>query len=66
MDAVREEMNFTTGMLDLFNAQGGKTAELHFNGSGILYAEKTSGLPTDHVVISTVWHSNSLPVTYLH
>ena len=63
-DAVREVFNTTTGMLDLFNAQGGEVANLHFAGGGPLFAEKTTDQPTNYVAITTHQSADSLPVTF--
>ena len=63
MDAVRENFNTTTGALALFNAAGAQIAGLHFAGGGPVYAVKTAGLPTDHVVLSMHPAANALPIT---
>jgi len=60
MDAVRQSYDTTTGMFGLFNAQGVPVANLHFSGTGPLHAFKTSGLPTDHIVISE--HPSQTPL----
>ncbi|HEY8288326.1 MAG TPA: hypothetical protein VIG49_03585 [Acetobacteraceae bacterium] len=65
-DAVREVFNTTSGMLDLFNAQGAEVANLHFAGGGALFAEKTTGLPTNYVAITSHPSANMLPVTFTH
>jgi hypothetical protein len=53
MGAVRETFNRTTGMLGLFNAQGGQVASLKFAGSGDLYAAPTTGLATNYMAITS-------------
>jgi hypothetical protein len=61
MSAVRETFNQTTGMLNLFDAQGGKVANLKFAGTGDLYAAPTTGLATNYIAITS--HPGGLPVT---
>jgi hypothetical protein len=62
MSAVQETFNRTTGILDLFDAQGGKVANLKFAGTGDLYAAPTTGLATNYIAITT--HPGGLPVTF--
>jgi hypothetical protein len=62
MDAVSETFNTATGALALFNAAGTEVAGLHFAGTGPVFAVKTSGLPTDHIVLSMHPAANALPI----
>jgi hypothetical protein len=64
MSAVRETFNETTGMLNLFDAQGGMVANLKFAGTGDLYAAPTTGLTTNYIAITS--HPGGLPVTITH
>ena len=65
LDAVRETFNETTGVLALFNIQGGMVANLRFAGSGDLYAAPTSGLATNFISI-TSRPAGALPFTFTH
>lgn len=64
MDAIQETFNQTTGMLDLFNAQGTEVANLKFAGAGDLYATPTAGLATNYIAISSHPSAGTLPVTF--
>lgn len=64
MTAVRETFNETTGILNLFDAQGGMVADLIFAGEGDLFAAPTSGLATNYIAITS--HPGGLPVTITH
>jgi hypothetical protein len=61
MTAVRETFNETTGMLKLFDAQGGSVASLKFAGKGDLYAAPTTGLATNYIAITS--HPGGLPIS---
>ena len=61
MSAASETFNETTGVLNLYDAQGGMVANLKFAGTGDLYAAPTTGLATNYIVISS--HPGGLPVT---
>ena len=63
--AVQEIFNETTGLLDLFNAQGTELAHLKFAGTGELYAIPTSGLATNYVEITSHLSPGALPVTLI-
>jgi hypothetical protein len=64
MSAVRETFNETTGILNLFDANGGTVANLKFAGTGDLYAAPTTGMATNYVAITS--HPGGLPVTISH
>jgi hypothetical protein len=64
MDAVQETFNQTTGVLDLFSAQGTEVANLKFAGTGDLYATPTTGLATNYISISSHPSAGALPVTF--
>ncbi len=64
LDAVRETFDRTTGVLDLFNAQGTEVANLKFAGAGDLYAAPTSGLTTNYIAITSHPSTGGLPVTF--
>jgi hypothetical protein len=65
LDAVRETFNPTTGMLDLYNAQGTEVTGLRFAGTGELYAAPTTSLPTNYIAITSHPTSGALPVTLI-
>ncbi|MDQ2801570.1 MAG: hypothetical protein M3Y41_02350 [Pseudomonadota bacterium] len=64
--AVRETFDRSSGMLDLFASQGKAVANLHFGGSGDLYAafNAAAGNGTGAMVISSHAAANDLPTTY--
>ncbi|HEX2940095.1 MAG TPA: hypothetical protein VHO91_03545 [Rhodopila sp.] len=64
MSAASETFNRTTGVLDLFNAQGSMVANLKFAGTGDLYAAPTTGLATNYISISAHQTAGALPVTF--
>jgi hypothetical protein len=64
LDAVRETFNVTTGVLDLFNVQGGEVANLKFAGIGDLYAAPTTGLATNFIAITSHASAGALPVAF--
>jgi hypothetical protein len=64
MNAVRETFNETTGILNLFDANGGMVANLKFTGTGDLYAAPTTGMATNYIAITS--HPGGLPVTITH
>ena len=66
LDAVRETFDPTTGMLDLYNAQGTEVTGLRFAGTGELYAAPTTSLPTNYIAITSHPTSGALPVTLIH
>jgi hypothetical protein len=65
MSAASETFDRSTGMLNLFDAQGTQVAALKFAGSGDLYAVPTSGLETNYIAITPHASAGALPVTFL-
>lgn len=64
LDATQESFDQTTGVLNLFNAQGTEVTSLKFAGTGDLYAAPTSGLATNYIAITSHPSAGALPVTF--
>lgn len=66
LSAASGTFNETTGMLNLYTAQGGEVASLKFAGTGALYVAPTIGLSTNYLVISSHASTGMLPITPAH
>jgi hypothetical protein len=66
LSATRETFDVTTGVLNLFTAQGTEVTSLKLRGTGELYAAPTTGLATNYMAITSHPSAGALPVTLTH